>query len=59
MGEMRNTYKILTKELDGKIPLGRPRRRLEDNINIDLNERNVRMWIKFIWLRTDINGGIL
>jgi hypothetical protein len=25
MGEMRNTYKILVRKLEGKRPLGRPR----------------------------------
>jgi hypothetical protein len=32
MGEMRNTYKILVGKPEGKRPLGRPRRRWEDNI---------------------------
>jgi hypothetical protein len=27
MGEERNVYKVLTGKLEGKIPLGRPRRR--------------------------------
>jgi hypothetical protein len=32
MGEKRNAYRIS----EGKIPLGRPRRRWEDNIRMDL-----------------------
>jgi hypothetical protein len=32
MGEMRNAYKILVGKPEGKRPLGRPRRRWEDNI---------------------------
>jgi hypothetical protein len=36
MGEMKNTYRILVLKLEGKRPFGRPRRRWEDNIKIDL-----------------------
>jgi hypothetical protein len=32
----RNTYRILVGKPGGKRPLGRPRRRWEDNIKIDL-----------------------
>jgi hypothetical protein len=38
MEEMRNAYKILVGKLEGKIPLGRPRHRWEDNIRMDLSE---------------------
>jgi hypothetical protein len=38
MGKMRNAYKILVGKPEGKIPLGRPRCRWEDNIKIDLRE---------------------
>jgi hypothetical protein len=37
-GEKRNAYMILVGKPEGKRPLGRPRRRLEDNIKIDLTE---------------------
>jgi hypothetical protein len=33
MGEKRNMYKLLVRKPEGKIPLGRPRRRWVDNIN--------------------------
>jgi hypothetical protein len=36
---------------EGKRPLGRPRRRWEDNIKMDLWEIGLGMWIGFIWLR--------
>jgi hypothetical protein len=36
MGEKRNAYRILVGNPEGKRPLGRPRRRWEDNIKMDL-----------------------
>jgi hypothetical protein len=38
MGETRNTYNTLVEKPEGKRPLGKPRRRLEDNIGMDLRE---------------------
>ena len=38
MGEGRGMYRVLVGKPGGKRPLGRPRRRWEDNINIDLQE---------------------
>jgi len=38
MGEERGVYRVLVGKLEGKRPLGRPRRRWVDNIRIDLQE---------------------
>ncbi|KAJ4426503.1 hypothetical protein ANN_27317 [Periplaneta americana] len=38
MGESRNAYRVLVGRPEGKRPLGRPRRRWEDNIKMDLKE---------------------
>jgi hypothetical protein len=38
IGEKRNAYRILVRKPEGKRPLGRPRRRWEDNIKMDLRE---------------------
>jgi hypothetical protein len=38
IGEMRNTYKILVRKPKGKRQRGRPRRKGEDNIKMDLRE---------------------
>jgi hypothetical protein len=35
---MRGVYRILVGKLDGKRPLGRPRRRWEGNITMDFKE---------------------
>jgi hypothetical protein len=38
MGEERGMYRILVRKPEGKRPMGRPRRRWEDNIRIDHQE---------------------
>jgi hypothetical protein len=38
MEEERGVYRVLVGKLEGKRPLGRPRRRWEDNIKMDLTE---------------------
>jgi hypothetical protein len=38
MGEGRGVYRVLVGKPEGKRPLGRPRRRWEDNIRMDLQE---------------------
>jgi hypothetical protein len=35
-GEVRSAYNILVGRSEGRRPLGRPRRRWEDNIKMDL-----------------------
>jgi hypothetical protein len=36
MGEERKLYKVLVEKREGRTPLGRPRRRWEDGIRIDI-----------------------
>ena len=38
MGEVRGVHRVLVGKPEGKRPLGRPRRRWEDNIKMDLQE---------------------
>jgi hypothetical protein len=38
MGERRGAYRALVGKPEGRKPLGRPRRRWEDNIKIDIRE---------------------
>jgi hypothetical protein len=38
MGERRGVYRVLVGKSEGKRPFGRPRRRREDTIKMDLQE---------------------
>jgi hypothetical protein len=38
MGEWRGVYRVSVGKPDGKRPLGRPRRRWENNMKMDLQE---------------------
>ncbi|KAJ4450877.1 hypothetical protein ANN_02309 [Periplaneta americana] len=53
MGESRNAYRVLVGRPEGKRPLGRPRRRWEDNIKMDLREVGYddRDWINLAQTR--------
>jgi hypothetical protein len=44
----RDVYRVLVRKPEGKRPLGRPRRRWEDNIKMDLQEMGcgVVEWIE-------------
>jgi hypothetical protein len=59
MGEGRGAYRILVGRPEGKEPLGKPRRRWEDNINMDLQEVGWGVWTGLIWLRIGTGGGLL
>jgi len=56
-GERRGVYRGLVGKPDGKRPLGRPRRRWEDNINMDHQEAGV--WTGSSWLRIGTGSGNL
>ena len=56
VGERRGVYRLLVGKTEGKRPLGRPRRRWEDNIKMDLQEvSHVYTYANFyalgVWLR--------
>jgi hypothetical protein len=61
-GVARDVYRVLAGKPEGERPLGRPRRRLEDNIKIDFQE--VAGWGGVVgtgwsWLRIWTGGGHL
>jgi len=53
VGEGRGVYRVLVGKPEGKRPLGRPRRRWEDNIKMDLQEVGCggMDWIEMAWDR--------
>jgi hypothetical protein len=57
MHESRNTYKISVREPEGKRLLGKSKRRLEDNIKIDI--KHIGMRTGFIRFGTRFNGALL
>ena len=59
MGERRGVYRVLVWKPEGKKLLGRPRRRWEDNIKMDLQKVGWRAWTGSIWLRIGTGGGHL
>jgi hypothetical protein len=48
MGKGRGVYRVLVGKPESKRPLGRPRRRWEDNIKMDLRETGIdgAYWIR-------------
>jgi hypothetical protein len=59
MGEGRGVYRVLVRRPEGKRPLGRPRRRWDDNIKMDLREIGIDGRTGFSWLRIGSSGGLL
>jgi hypothetical protein len=59
MREERKVYKVLVGKPEGRRPLGRPRRRWEDGVRMDLMEIVLGVWIGFDCLRTGAGGGLL
>jgi hypothetical protein len=59
VGEERDVYWELVGKPEGKRPLGRPRRRWEDNIRIDLQDVRCGVWNGLSWLRIETGGGHL
>jgi hypothetical protein len=58
MGEVRGAYSILPGRPEGRRPLGKPRRRWEDNIKMDLGEIGFGD-VDWIHLAQDREGGEL
>jgi hypothetical protein len=61
MGEGRSVRRVLVWRPESKRPLGRPRRRWEDNIKLDLREIGIdgANWIQLaqdrVWWRACVN----
>jgi hypothetical protein len=61
MGDMRNVYRVLVGKRKRKSPLGRPKRRWENNIRIYLLIRKdiAKLCTGYVWLRIWTSGGLL
>jgi hypothetical protein len=68
MGEGRGVYRVLVGRFEGKRPLGRPKRRWEDNIKMGLKDiwidgaKWIRLALDRVWwrafVRTVMNLGV-
>jgi hypothetical protein len=59
MGEERGVHRVLVGKPEGRRPLGRPRRRWEDNIKRDLQEVRGVVGTRWSGLRIGTGGGRL
>ena len=59
MGEDRGVHRVLVGKPEGKRPLGRPRRRWDDNIKMDLQEGGGVVGTGWSWVRIGTDGGQL
>ena len=59
IGEGRGVHRVLVRKPEGKRPLGRPRYRWEDNIQMDLQEVEGDIGTGWSWLRIGTGGGHL
>jgi hypothetical protein len=59
MGEGRGVHRVLVGKPEGKRPMGRLRRRWEDDIKMDLQEVEGVVGTGWSWLRIGTGGGHL
>jgi hypothetical protein len=58
MGEGRGVYRVLVGRPKGKRPLGKPRRRWDNNIKMDLREIGIDD-DRFSWLKIGSRSGLV
>jgi hypothetical protein len=56
MGERRGVSSVLEEKPEGERPVGRPRRRWEDNIKMDIQEVECEGMTGSIWIRVGTGG---
>ena len=55
-GEKKGVYRVLLGKPEGNRRPGRPRRRCDDNIKIDLQKVGYGVWTGSVWLRISTGG---
>jgi hypothetical protein len=58
MRERRGVYRVLVGEPEVRRPPGRPRRRLDYNIKMNVQKWEEGTWTGLIWLRIGTGGGL-
>jgi hypothetical protein len=58
-GERRGVYRVLVGKSEGRKPLGKPRRKWEENIKMHLRTVGLGAWTGSIWLMIGIGGRLL
>jgi hypothetical protein len=56
-GEGRGVYRVKVGKPEGNRPLGRPRRRWEDDIKMNLQQVGCGVWSGLCWLKIETGGG--
>ena len=59
MGHRIGAYRVLSGRREGERPLGRPRRRFEDNIKKYIQDLGTKAWTELIWLMLETSDGHL
>jgi hypothetical protein len=59
MGETRNAYRLLVGEIEGKRPLGKPRRSGWIILGEILERWDWVMWTGLVWIKTGTGGELL
>ena len=59
IGDRKGVYKVLVGKPEEKIPFGRPRRRWENNIKMNLQKVGCGTWTSWNWLRKGTGVGLL
>jgi len=59
LGERRGVYSVLVGKPERERPLGRPRRKWEENMKMGLRDWDVGVWTGSSWLRIETGGGHL
>jgi hypothetical protein len=58
-GGRRDVYRVLTRKLEGKKPLGNPRPKWKYNIKTDFQNVSLEVLTGLIWLRIGGGGWLL